>query len=242
MAEPSSPLRTAFHNLPLAHHPAQWDSFYRKDFHPWDRDGPSLALADLLLQRTDLVPPAQEDLDDSPSAATTPTTTTTTVTTTTTTAAATPPYDFNNAYTNPSRQRRRRTALVPGCGRGHDALLLASFGYDVWGLDVSERGLELARVNERLAHEKGLYKTRDGMERGTVHWVEGDFFSDAWARDAGTGGSGRFDLIFDYTVGYTTSAHPLSYHFENPILPAGEGEGRGPHLIPECTSFNRYTN
>ena len=32
---------------------------------------------------------------------------------------------------------RRKKALVPGCGRGVDVLLLQSLGYDVVGLEIS---------------------------------------------------------------------------------------------------------
>ena len=32
---------------------------------------------------------------------------------------------------------RRKRALIPGCGKGYDALLLASLGYYAYGLDVS---------------------------------------------------------------------------------------------------------
>ena len=37
-----------------------------------------------------------------------------------------------------SGDKRRKKALVPGCGRGYDVLLLASFGYDAYGFEVSE--------------------------------------------------------------------------------------------------------
>ncbi|KAL6865954.1 hypothetical protein ACO1O0_002054 [Amphichorda felina] len=168
-----SPLQKAFAGLDPSSAPSShtrvWDSLYRDSFHPWDRQAPSLALADLLLQRTDLVPPAQ---------------------------------DFDPRG-SPLRSETgavlRRTALVPGCGLGHDALLLASFGYDVWALDSSPMGIDLAKENEKAAEQKGLYKAQDGFDKGRVHWVVADFFADDWAQGAGTDGSGQFDLIFDYT-------------------------------------------
>lgn len=89
------------------------------------------------------------------------------------------------------------TALVPGCGFGHDVILLASLGYDVWGLDVSERGLEMARQNEQETRDE--YKMREGHSRGTIHWTLANFFALDWTNGAGTGGAGKFDLIFDYT-------------------------------------------
>lgn len=165
-----SPLQARFHNVPPQLHTSQWDDLYQEDMHPWDRAGPSVALADLLIQRSDLVPPAQDhDRRGEP-------------------------------VLSASGEVLKHTALVPGCGIGHDALLLASFGYDVWALDVSERGLELARENERACLEKGLYKADEGTERGRIHWINADFFEEKWSKGLGTDGSGKFDLIFDYTV------------------------------------------
>lgn len=165
-----SPLQSVFHNLPTSSHTSQWDSLYRDQVHPWDRAGPSVALADLLIQRTDLVPPAQD----------------------------------HDRRGEPVRSATgevvKHTALVPGCGLGHDALLLASFGYDVWAVDVSEKGLELARENEQVCLEKGLYKPDKGTEMGRIHWVCADFFDASWSQGVGSDGSGKFDLIFDYTV------------------------------------------
>lgn len=157
-ADPAQ-LPKLFGALPVSEHAKQWDTLYRDSFHPWDRDGPSLALADLLLQRTDLIP-SSRDTDGT----------------------------------------SNRTAFIPGCGLGHDALLLASFGYDVWALDVSSAAIEKAKSHEKKALEKGWYKCQEGIERGTVHWLVADFFSGDWAQGQGTENSGKFDLIFDYTV------------------------------------------
>lgn len=146
-----------FSSIPTADHPRQWDTCYRDAFHPWDRAGPSLALADLLLQRRDLVPSVS------------------------------------------ASDSSRRTALVPGCGLGHDVRLLASFGYDVVGLDVSEAALDVARKQQAEIDEEQQYPTQGGVERGSITWLAADFFSEDWAAGLGTDGSGKFDLIFDYT-------------------------------------------
>lgn len=152
--------------IPVSKQPAQWDSCYRTSFHPWDRSGPSLALGDLLLQRPDLVPSAIE-LD---------------------------------SRSNPLRSSTgtviRKTALVPGCGLGHDVRLLASFGYDVWALDVSETAIGKAKEQKW----ESLYKENEGNEMGRITWVAADFFKEEWVAGTGTDGSGKFDLIFDYTV------------------------------------------
>ncbi|KAI1119705.1 S-adenosyl-L-methionine-dependent methyltransferase, partial [Nemania abortiva] len=91
-------------------------------------------------------------------------------------------------------ESRPKTALVPGCGRGYDVLLLSSFGYDVYGLDVSSQALDAARENAEKALAEGLYKT-EGSKRGAITWITQDFFAEDW-KDVKT----PFDLIFDYTV------------------------------------------
>src|SRR6266536_984559 len=50
---------------------------------------------------------------------------------------------------------------VPGCGRGHDARLLARRGYHVWGFDFAPAAIALARD---LAGREGVeveYEERD---------------------------------------------------------------------------------
>jgi len=93
----------------------------------------------------------------------------------------------------------RRTALVPGCGRGHDALLLAAWGYDVVGLDYSAEAVRRAAENMAAVYDGDeAYRARDGVgARGRVVWLAGDFFADDFVREAGID---TFDLIFDYTV------------------------------------------
>ncbi len=54
--------------------------------------------------------------------------------------------------------------LVPGCGRGHDVLFLASLGYEAIGLDLAPKALEFGRSE---AKNRGLPQAR---------FVEGDFF------------------------------------------------------------------
>lgn len=92
----------------------------------------------------------------------------------------------------------RRKALVPGCGKGYDVLLLSAFGYDAYGLEISSNALEAARKNEEEMSGKGVYETRDGVEKGSVTWLTGDFFADGFLKDVQ--GEGSFDLIYDYTV------------------------------------------
>ncbi|KAK0107046.1 hypothetical protein ONS95_003757 [Cadophora gregata] len=90
----------------------------------------------------------------------------------------------------------RKKALVPGCGKGYDVLLLSAFGYDAYGLEISSKALEEARKVEAEMSGKGVYAAREGVERGEVHWITGDFFEEG---DGGVLGGEKFDLIYDYT-------------------------------------------
>jgi len=69
--------------------------------------------------------------------------------------------------------------LVPGCGAGHDARLLAARGFDVVGVDVSESALAKAR---ELA-------TKDGVR---VEFVLADLFAPPKSL-------GRFDVAWEHT-------------------------------------------
>ncbi|KUL92474.1 hypothetical protein ZTR_02455 [Talaromyces verruculosus] len=92
---------------------------------------------------------------------------------------------------------RRRRALVPGCGTGYDVLLLASFGFDVYGLDYSRTAVEYAKKYAADNAEK--YPVKDAeIGRGKVAYVEGDYFKDDWLEGLGLPHN-SFDLIYDYT-------------------------------------------
>ena len=75
-------------------------------------------------------------------------------------------------------------ALVPGCGRGHEALMLAAAGWQVTGLDLVETPLADARA---AAEQRGL--------ADRVSFEQGDFF----ARSAEEGLSGGFELMLEHT-------------------------------------------
>ncbi|GKT49140.1 putative thioredoxin reductase [Colletotrichum spaethianum] len=105
----------------------------------------------------------------------------------------------------------RPTALVPGCGKGHDALLLANLGYDVLALDFSPTAIAEAKENQKAIMARlgagaeaaeddlNVYTIRhpNGAEPGSVTWLSGDFFADSWLEEWGR--EKVFDLIFDYT-------------------------------------------
>ncbi|MGB5135153.1 MAG: methyltransferase domain-containing protein, partial [Prochlorococcaceae cyanobacterium] len=64
--------------------------------------------------------------------------------------------------------------LVPGCGRGHEAALLAELGFPVVGLDFSGEALNEAR---RL----------HGPARPGLRWLQADLFDAAALAAAGLG-------------------------------------------------------
>lgn len=92
----------------------------------------------------------------------------------------------------------RRKALVPGCGRGVDVLLLASFGYDAYGLEYSHSAVETCKKEE--SERGGRYPIRNlEFGRGSVTFVQGDFFDDAWLDALGLLPN-AFDLVYDHSV------------------------------------------
>lgn len=105
---------------------------------------------------------------------------------------------IGTAVDTTGEEKKRKKALVPGCGRGVDVLLLASFGYDAIGVEYSQSAVE---VCNREAKENGdKYPVRDPeVGRGEVKFLVGDFFKDEWLKSAGLE-LGQFELIYDYTV------------------------------------------
>ena len=97
--------------------------------------------------------------------------------------------------------KRRKRALVPGCGKGYDVLLLASFGYDAFGLEVSEMAVKRCYEEQKTNQHK--YPIRDEISgAGRVRFIHGDFFATDWMINVE--GDGKLDLIYDYTVGYVS--------------------------------------
>jgi SAM-dependent methyltransferase len=97
------------------------------------------------------------------------------------------------------RRRRRKRALVPGCGRGYDVLLLASFGYDAYGLEISATAV--AKCNEfarQHAHDDEYAPQPGSGGGGKAVFIHGDFFDDSWRQQVE--GGATFELLYDYTV------------------------------------------
>ncbi len=104
---------------------------------------------------------------------------------------------LGSSWTTGSSSRRKR-ALVPGCGRGYDVLLLASFGYDAYGLDISSTAIAKCQEFAR-EHAPDFPPRPEAQGTGKVAFLVGDFFQDGWLHQEEGGSS--FDLIYDYTVG-----------------------------------------
>ena len=100
---------------------------------------------------------------------------------------------------------RRKRALVPGCGKGYDVLVLASFGYDTFGIEVSETAVK--RCHEEQGSNSHKYPARNESDgAGDATFLVGDFFATEWMRSVK--GDGKVDLIYDYTV--RSSTHKVS--------------------------------
>ena len=82
--------------------------------------------------------------------------------------------------------------------------MLALHGLDVVGLEISEKGADVARAyaEAELAspHSYNFGSAESGTQdsAGKVQVIAGDFFKRGWEVDACVGDG--FDLIYDYTV------------------------------------------
>ncbi|KAH7100251.1 S-adenosyl-L-methionine-dependent methyltransferase [Auriculariales sp. MPI-PUGE-AT-0066] len=90
--------------------------------------------------------------------------------------------DLLNATSLPFEWPKGGKALVPGCGRGYDAVLIAdTLGLDVLGVDLSETAVQAARDH---------YSKSGSSAR--VTYESGDFFARAAPAD-------KYDLVYDFT-------------------------------------------
>jgi thiopurine S-methyltransferase len=85
--------------------------------------------------------------------------------------APTPPLDAFLRH-DPRRPLPPGPVLVPGCGRGHEAALLADLGFQAVGLDISREALNEAR---RL----------HGSDQPELRWLQADLLDAAALRSAG---------------------------------------------------------
>ncbi|KAI1660552.1 S-adenosyl-L-methionine-dependent methyltransferase [Daldinia decipiens] len=104
-----------------------------------------------------------------------------------------------------SSTNSRPIALIPGCGKGYDVVMLALHGFDVYGLEISQKAIEIAEVNAAAQFcEPSSYNfgssaaSRSTTCRGNVKFIQGDFFEAGWEKVVTEDFQG-FDLIYDYT-------------------------------------------
>lgn len=128
------------------------------------------------------------------------------------------PIVTTNPNPDPDKEKKRKKALVPGCGRGVDVLLLASFGYDAYGLDCGQAAVDACKTEYARATAMNRYPVRDAkIGRGTVTFIKGDFFQDAWLEEVELG-LNSFDLIYDHSVRTYPPPHILCMHINIIVL------------------------
>ena len=86
---------------------------------------------------------------------------------------------------HPLAPRPGGRVLVPGCGRGHEAALLAELGFAVVGLDFSQ---------EAIQEGQRLY----GASRPGLRWLRADLFDAAALAAAGLGAA-SLDGVLEHT-------------------------------------------
>lgn len=128
--------------------------------------------------------------------------------------ALNPPVMAPKDPVDPKHQKiRRPRALVPGCGKGYDVFLFASWGFDAFGVEISGKAAERASEEQRRVEGGEEYKVKDEKAgKGTARILQGDFFKDGWweescegLKEQGFEGKEGFDLIYDYTVSFCES-------------------------------------
>jgi len=178
-------LHTQSASLPPASQGPDWDSLWADRAIKWDRGTPNPAFIDFL--RAPSNPPTSPDANPTPGAPKSDT------------------FEHTEEVELPAPLKvdgTRRKVLVPGCGTGYDVALLASWGYDAYGLEISKHAVDEANAYLKDSREsalEGQYKIKDEkIGKGSVQCLLGDYFDDAWVREAGS--VEGFDIIYDHTV------------------------------------------
>lgn len=172
-------------SMPPTSQQPDWDSLWAERILKWDRGSPNPAFIDFL--RAPSNPPTSPDPNPTPGAPKRDT------------------FEHTEEVQLPAPLKTdgtRRKALVPGCGTGYDVALLASWGYDAYGLEISKHAVDEANAYLKSPREAALeevYSIKDEhVGKGSVQCLLGDYFDDAWVREAG--GTEGFDIIYDHTV------------------------------------------
>jgi hypothetical protein len=232
-------------SLPPASQGPDWDSLWAERATRWDRGASNPAFIDFL--RAPSNPPTSPDANPTPGAPKPDT------------------FEHTEEVNMPAPLKEdgtRRKVLVPGCGTGYDVALLASWGYDAYGLEISKHAVDEANAyleNSKKSVSEGEYKIKDEtIGKGSVQCLLGDYFDDAWVREAG--GVEGFDIIYDHTVCplqveilngewsveivYANSLFSSCAPFRPPSVHAGQHEQRlyFPQLVSLSASNSRRTS
>lgn len=84
--------------------------------------------------------------------------------------------------------------------------MLALHGFDAYGLEVSQKGVEAAReyakteLEQPTGYNYGSKAEWPPEQVGKVEFMQGDFFQRDWEVPCASDGVKGFDLIYDYTV------------------------------------------
>ncbi|KAH8711798.1 S-adenosyl-L-methionine-dependent methyltransferase [Phaeosphaeriaceae sp. PMI808] len=178
-------LRTHFASLETSSHPTGWDTLWAEGtFIPWDRGYANPALIDFLASPSS--PPLSTNPNPTPGA---------------------PPLNTVDQSTSirvpgAVKDGKRRKALVPGCGVGYDVVVLSSWGFDAYGLEVSSHAAERARkylLDPGAGPLEGEYNVKnEEVGKGKMECLDGDFFDDKWVKQVGAE-EGGFHVIYDNT-------------------------------------------
>ena len=87
--------------------------------------------------------------------------------------------------TNSRAPQPKGRVLVPGCGRGHEAALLADLGYEVIGLDFSSEAIQRAQVLH-------------GTDRAALRWLQADLLDEVVLQEAGIS-AGSLQGVLEHT-------------------------------------------
>lgn len=120
---------------------------------------------------------------------------------------------------------RAKHALVPGCGKGYDVALFASYGLNSTGLEIAPDAVEQAR--NVAVQGLATLPEEEKAKHGELGFVTGDFYKDDWAREEG------YDYVYDDTVSTPPLPLPLGFAFVPELVKPGSG-----YLI--CLEFPLY--
>lgn len=94
-------------------------------------------------------------------------------------------------------RKERKKALIPGCGRWCDVILLASSKYDAYNSSKSVIRLSSLCVQDQTDEWRHVFsRSRTNLSgMGLLHFLKGGFFHDEWILKIPRCPGGKLDLI-----------------------------------------------